>query len=302
MRTGILSYILGLVLLANASAAEGQTAAVLIGMTGRCEVAAVGAGAFSPATAGMGLHAGDILSVRDGTATVLRSDGRVETIEAGKRVQVEAAGRRDTSRGALGRLWETLVNRASMAASGTRIYSDAGAVRALKAQHIDLVSPRNTALLAAPTRIAWEVRPDVKTYHVRVHDGNGSVVWSSTTTRAFAAIDAGSVAFEPGEWYFVRVGDVRRGGPASEEAYFRVLRPREQELAREDAEAVKRSVGAAAGKQAEALAVGGIYEHWDLLEDALATYHAAGEPPGPALAQAIEFAHVKNGRRWSDKQ
>ncbi|MBI4867984.1 MAG: hypothetical protein HY816_13650 [Candidatus Wallbacteria bacterium] len=297
MRVLTLVLLLGWLHFDAAVAAGRPAVAVLMSASGRCEVAPVGAGNFEAARVGMTLTAGDVVAVREGSATLLRADGRVETVEAGKSVRLEPRVGGDAPSGALGRLWQALLNRATTVMSGTRILSEAGAVRGLPAGRIDLLSPRNTALLAPPARVAWEPHPAVGTYRVRISDGNGSVVWSAYTSGTQAAVSASPGLFEAGAWYFVRVTDGRRGGVASDEAYFRVMTDTEKRQALSDVETVKGAFSRAVGGEAVALAVGGIFEHHELLDDALATYRGAGA--GADLARAIDFVHLKNGRRWA---
>src|SRR5688500_10595048 len=107
-----LGLALGLILTAASQAAT--PSAVLMEMSGRCEVAPGGA-PFRPARPGLGLSNGDRVAVRDGEAKLLRSDGRVETIGAGRTVRIEPVRRGGPARGGLGRLWEILSDRVGTA-------------------------------------------------------------------------------------------------------------------------------------------------------------------------------------------
>lgn len=291
-----LSVALSLMIVA---AAQGwaEPAAVLLSASGPVETAADATGPWRPVRVGQGFEPGNVVRVAGGEAVLFWSDARSQTVRAPATVRIEPNARGRRSGGALGRLWDALVKRARLAMTRERLFSDAGAVRALPSFRIDLSRPRNTSVLEFPRQVVWAAVSGVETYRVTLSDANGSVLWTGLTSSPGAELPAARIPAERGAYYFLVVSDSQTAGTGSGKAYFRVLPEASKKAVDEDVAAIEREFPA--GSAGRTLAVGAIYEHWDLLDEALRTYEAAGGAARPELSAAMDLVFVRNGRRWA---
>ncbi len=283
---------------ASQSRSEGAPAAIVMEFDGQAEFSRAGSKDWLPAELSSKLFRGDRIRVLSGTATLLSQDGRTAKIRPGALATIE---NRDASRqSAFKKLWEAVSERANLASGHRHELSAPGAVRTL-AGKIDLISPRNTALLRAPREVRWRPLEGARAYRVSIRDGNGKKVLDQQVTEPRLSLSASRHRFEKGAYYFIDIQDTGTGGARSPRSFFQILTEDEGQSARADLSSVEGSLPRGTDGILQALTQGAIYEHWELLEDAMTIYRGVGivGDRSSALEQARDLLYVKNGRRWA---
>lgn len=290
MRLAILFPAL-LILAVIPAVSHAQTrAALLTEVAGTVEITRSSGGGAVAASWGMQLYDGDRLSTgTNGSATVLYSDNRIESLASSGSLTISAGGGQSGTSRAVSSDRIADVSDLTLHRAGEGEIAALGGLRAgAKQAAVVAITPRNSKVLDGRPQFRWFAQEEFEEYRVSVRDASGEI-WSADGATSGLEYPDDAPALEPGgQYYWTVTGMTMLDEVDSELAPFDVLDDAERGAVQEGVAEIASVLEETGNESSRDYLLGALYAREGLLGDAVEAFSRIAERhPDATLAHEI---------------